>query len=158
MSLNASSCASAINTAANNSYASYPSSTFPTAFATAYKNYSQAGALSGGGGVAGTEVDSIISGYLSSFTSDTNEDDFAQMLADYWSTCLLTPSAGSISVTNNAASKVSAFRSAILASITTTESTPYYLNFITNIENVVKTIVWTCVKPIPLPPTMETVT
>lgn len=157
MSLNASSCASAINTAANNTYSSYPSSSFPTDFASIYKSYSQAGVLSAAGGAAGSENSGIISSYLNSFTSATNEDAFAQMLADYWATCMLIPSAGSISVSNNAASKVSAFKSAILASITTTESTPYYQTFITNIENVVKTIQWTCIKPNPLPPTVETI-
>ena len=157
MSLNASSCASNLYNNLLSAYASYPARTFPASFASTYKAYSQAGVLSAGGGIAGSEDESILSSFLSSFESATTSTAFAQALADYWSTCLLTPSGGSVVVTNNASTKVSAFKAAIEASITDIDTKPYYLNFITNIQNVAKTIQWTCVKPFPVPPTIETV-
>lgn len=157
MALNSTSCANNINAAITSYMGTYPSGNFPAAFATAYKNYSQAGVLSAGGGVAGTEDQSILEAVLSGGDDFITAEEFGQALADYWATCLLVPSAGSISVSNNASSKVSAFIAAINSSYTTSESTPYYKTFIDNIEAVVKTIVWTCVKPNPLPPTLETV-
>lgn len=157
MALNSTSCASAINAAIESYIESYPSGNFATFFAIAYRQYSQAGVLSGGGGVAGTEDQGIIEDILSTGDDYITAEEFGQALADYWSTCLLVPSAGSISVSNNAPSKVAAFTAAINDSYTTTESTPYYKAFIDNIEAVAKTIVWTCIKPNPLPPTMETV-
>lgn len=135
----------------------YPSGNFPSAFASAYKTYSQAGVLSGGGGVAGSENESILEAILSGGDDYITAEEFGQALSDYWSTCLLVPSAGSISVSNNASSKVAAFTAAINDSYTTNESTPYYKAFIDNIEAVVSTIQWVCIKPNPLPPTLETV-
>lgn len=157
MSLNSTSCANSINTAIESYIDTYPSGNFPVAFASAYKTYSQAGVLSGGGGVAGTEDQSILEAVLSGGDDFITAEEFGQALADYWSTCMLVPSAGSLSVSNNASSKVAAFTAAINSSYTTSESTPYYKAFIDNIEAVAKTIVWTCIKPNPLPPTLETI-
>ncbi len=156
MSLNSSSCASAINIANDNAITTWPSSTFASAFAGAYKSYSQAGVLSGGGGSAGSEDESILTSLLSAGQYVTDAE-FGQALADYWATCMLVPAAGSVSVTNNASSKSGAFTAAVTASYSTTQQTPYYKHFIDNIEAVAKTIVWTCVKPNPLPPTSETI-
>lgn len=149
MSLNALSCASAINTAMNSYLGSYPSGNFASAFVSAYKAYSQAGVLSAGGGVAGTEDDSILTNFFNSFSSDTTDAAFGAVMAQYWSTCLLTPSGGAIAVVNDGASKAAAFTAAITSSYSTTDSQPYYLNFIQNIENVAKTIVWTATLPLP---------
>ncbi len=155
--LSPSSCANAISVVVDETINSWPLTSFPFDFAQAYTGYAQAGVLSSGGGVAGNEDSSIISNYLNSFPSETDESDFAQMLADFWSTCLIVPAGDTISISNNAPTKVGAFREAILASITASESIPYYLNFITNIEAVVKTIQWVAIKPNPLPPTLETI-
>lgn len=110
-----------------------------------------------GGGISGNEDESIISNFLNSFSSSTDENDLAAMLSSYWSTVLTVPSGGAIAVVNNAATKVNDFKSAILTSITTVESTPYYENFITNIENVVKSVVWTITLPSPPFSRVETV-
>jgi hypothetical protein len=158
MSLNPSSCASALSAANDSAISTYPSGDFGAAFASAYKAYSTAGVLSATGGVAGTEDESILADFINGLDNrESTITEFATALASYWATCMLTPSAGSITVTNNAMSKVSAFEAAINASYSTTEQLPYYLNFIQNIENVAKTITWVCIKPIPLPPTSETI-
>ena len=158
MSLSASSCASAINAAMDSYIASYPSGSFSSAFVSAYKTYSQAGVLSAGGGVAGTENDSILTDFFNSFTSDTTDAAFGAVMAQYWSTCLLTPSGGAVSLTNDAASKASAFTAAIAASYRTTDTQPYYQHFISAIEDVAKTVIWTVVLPVPPFTRLETVT
>ena len=155
--LNTTTCASAINVAMDSYIASYPSGNFSSAFVSAYKAYSQAGVLSAGGGVAGTENDSILTSFFNSFSSSTTDSAFGQALADYWATCMLTPSAGSVSVVNNASSKAGAFTAAISASYTTSSSTPYYKVLLDNIQSVVSTIQWTCTKVSPIPPTVETI-
>lgn len=149
MSLNASSCASAINAAMDSYLTTYPAGNFATAFVGAYKAYSQTGVLSLGGGVAGSEDDSILLDFFNSFTSDTTDAAFGAALASYWATCLLSPSGGAVSLTNNGGSKAAAFTAAITASYKTTDSQPYYLDFIQAIEDVAKTIVWTVVLPAP---------
>ena len=149
MSLSASSCASTINAAMDSYLSTYPAGNFATAFASAYKSYSQAGVLSAGGGVAGTEDEGILIDFFNSFPNDTTDDAFGAAMAQYWSTCLLVPSGGAVSVVNDGASKAAAFTAAIAASYSTTDSQPYYLNFITNLENVAKTIVWTVTLPAP---------
>jgi len=149
MSLSASSCASAINAAMDSYVATYPTGNFATAFASAYKSYSQAGVLSAGGGVAGSEDDSILTNFFNSFPSDTTDDAFGAAMAQYWSTCLLTPSGGAVAVVNNGSSKAAAFTAAIAASYSTVDSQPYYLNFIQAIENVAKTIQWTVTLSVP---------
>jgi len=155
MSLNPSSCASAINSAMDNTIANWPTSAFASDFASAYKAYSVAGVVTGAS--SGTEDESILEDVLSSGDNYITEVEFGEALASYWGTVKLLPSGGAVSVSNNASSKVAEFTAAILASYTTTDSQPYYLNFITNIENVAKTIIWTVVYPNPLPPTSETI-
>lgn len=154
MALNASSCAASLSSANDNAINNWPSSTFASDFANIYKSYSQAGVVSGT--AAGSENESILVSLLSAGDFLTDEE-FGQALSDYWATVHLIPAGGSISVSNNASSKVAAFTAAVTASYSTTESTPYYLNFITNIENVAKTIIWTVVYPNPLPPQFETI-
>jgi len=157
MSLSASSCASAINAAMTSYLSTYPAGSFATAFASAYKSYSQAGVLSAGGGVAGSEDDSILTNFFNSFTSDTTDAAFGAAMAQYWSTCLLVPSGGAISVVNDAAGKAAAFTAAIASSYRTTETNPPYLHFIQAIENVAKTIQWTVTLPLPPFVRVETV-
>ncbi len=155
MSLNPSSCASAINAAITSYIDTYPSGNFATAFASAYKSYSQAGVVAGA--ASGTEDESIISTILSIGDDFITDVEFGQALADYWATVKLIPSGGAVAVSNDASSKVGAFTAAVNASYTTTDSQPYYLDFITNIESVAKTIIWTVVYPNPLPPQFENI-
>jgi len=157
MSLSASSCASAINAGMDSYIATYPSGSFATAFVSAHKAYSQAGVLSMGGGVAGSEDDSILTDFFNSFSSDTTDAAFGAVMAQYWSTCLLVPSGGAVGVVNDGASKAAAFTAAITASYSTTDSQPYYLNFIQNLEDVAKTIQWTVTLPTPPFTRIETV-
>lgn len=158
MSLNSTSCASALSAANDSAITSYPSSSFANDFATAYDNYQKAGVLSGLGGLNGTEDKTVLSGFINSFPSTTTPDDFAQALADYWATCKLTMGAGVIVIVNNASTKKAAFKSAIEASMSDTESTPYYKDFIQNIENVAKTIQWTVTRAgVPPVVTIETI-
>jgi len=157
MSLSASSCASAINAAMNSYLSTYPAGNFATAFVSAYKSYSQTGVLSAGGGVAGSEDDSILTNFFNSFTSDTTDAAFGAAMAQYWSTCLLVPSGGAISVVNDAAGKAAAFTAAIASSYRTTETNPPYLHFIQAIEDVAKTIQWTVTLPLPPFVRVETV-
>ena len=149
MGLSASSCASSINLAMDSYIASYPSGNFTTAFVSAYKAYSQAGVLSAGGGVAGTEDDSILTDFFNSFSSDTTDAAFGTAMANYWATCLRTPSGVAVSLVNDATSKTGAFIAAINGSYRTTDTQPYYQHFIQAIEDVVKTIQWTVVLPSP---------
>lgn len=138
MSLNPSSCASSINLAMDSYIASYPSGNFSNAFAAAYKAYSQAGVLSLGGGVAGSEDDSILLDFFNSFSSDTTDAAFGSALAQYWQSCLLVPSGCAISLANDGGSKAAAFTAAITGSYRTTDTQPYYLHFIQAIEDVAK--------------------
>ena len=158
MSLNPSNCAVAINAAMDSYLTTFPAGNFTTGFVGAYKTYSQAGVLSAGGGVAGSEDDSILTNFLNSFVSDTTDADFGAALAAYWATCLLIPSGDAISLTNDAASKAGAFTAAITSSYRTTDTQPYYLHFISAIEAVVKTIQWTVIIPAPPLTRVETVT
>lgn len=157
MGLSASSAASSINLAMDSYIASYPSGSFSNAFVAAYKAYSQAGVLSLGGGVAGSEDDSILLDFFNSFSSDTTDAAFGAALAAYWSTCLLMPSGGAISLVNDASSMAAAFTAAITSSYRTTDTQPYYLHFIQAIEDVAKTIQWTVTIPSPPFTRVETI-
>lgn len=150
-------CAAAINTANNSTIATWPISSFAADFASAYESYSQGGVLSLGGGVAGGEDSGIISAFLESFSESTTDADFGAMLSAYWDTCLLVPSGGAVSLTNDAASKAGAFTAAITASYRTTDTQPYYQHFIQAIEDVAKTIQWTAVLSVPPFSRIETI-
>lgn len=137
-----------------------PVGRFPQPFATAYLNYSQQGVLSSGGGVSGSEDSLIITNFLRSIkdVGNTTVHNFATMFANYWATCLLIPAGGAISVTNDASSKVSAFESAINATLTDQDTKPYFLNLITNIQNIaLPQITWTVTLPDPPYTRLETV-
>lgn len=152
MSLNPASCASSLESAMSAIVADYlnPSS-FHLTFAATYKAYSQAGVLSAGGGAPGTESEGILSSFMSSVTnSPSTVHEFAVALADYWATCLLVPVAPATGLVNNAGSLVAAFEAAINASYTTSNSQPYYLNLIQNIQTMaVSSIVWTVTLSVP---------
>lgn len=158
MALNPTSCASAISSSYNTYTATgTPTGNYQQDFATAYKAYSQAGTLSSGGGVAGSESESIISSFLLGLTQGTTPEDFGDMMASYWATCMLIPSGGAIGVVNNASSKGAAFAAAVQSSYTTSESTPHFKTFIQNLETVAKTIQWTVTLPNPPYVRIETI-
>jgi hypothetical protein len=130
------------------------SNNFETIFANDYNTYGTAGivlgAINSGGDTSGfvNVIGSInnSSGFISAFAS---------ALVTYWSTAALingTPAHGGVSVSkvvNDAGTKQSAFESAISSSYTQSKSEPFYLNFVQNIENVVKTIQWTVTEIMP---------
>lgn len=75
---------------------------------------------------------------------------FATALAEYWSTVAVSPGipahGGSvvISVSNSAMACIQDFEAAILASLSSVESKPYWLHFIENVQNIaVSKIIWT---------------
>lgn len=145
------------------------SGNFASAFGSAYKNYSLTGIVLGA--TNGAEAEAGIISFLSGLSGEADRQEFAQILADYWSTVCIIPGApthGGVSVqsvVNDASSKVSAFRSAIDASITDQMSIPIYNQFINNIESIaVSTIIWTVTEMMPVgntlvpTPFMETIT
>ncbi len=125
---------------------------FPAEFAAAYDAYGKEGLVIGavntGGDVGALE------GALRSVTSATSSiDAMAQGYADYWAAVALvgdgSHGGAPVSVVNDAAAKVSAFKGAIQASIGDVAKEPLYLEFITNIESVVKSLVWTVIEAMP---------
>lgn len=138
--------------------ASADTGTFPVDFATAYDDYATTGLVLGATNVGGAK--DIISDFLDSAKSAgvANVTMFATALASYWATVALVPGppmhggTATVSVVNDASAHVSDFEAAILASMTTTESKPYYLNFINNIQTMaVAKIIWTVTELIPTP-------
>jgi hypothetical protein len=131
-----------------------------SAWASGFLQWSTAGVLSGGGGVAGSEDESIVESFIGSLTGNTTVNAFATMLASYWSTCLLVPNGTAVSVSNNAMSQVAAFEAAVNASITTSDTTPYFQHLFTNIQNIaLPSVIWTVNRVVAGSPvvTMETV-
>lgn len=115
-----------------------------TTWGQAFLTWSTQGTLSGGGGVAGSEDPSIITNFVGSLTGNTNPDVFAEILAQYWATCLLIPSGNAVSVVNDAATKVPAFRAAFSATITDQDTKPYFETLFSNIQGVaLPQITWT---------------
>ena len=147
MALNASDCASGI--AASYGLGS-PAGDYQAEFATEYHDYASAGVIPGA--VSGGGDKAIIETFMRSVTSATQTvDDFAQALTDYWATVGLAPEAPNTASVNDASGKFADFKAAIEASITSSESTPYFEQLILNIEAVVLTIQWTITPPPPDP-------
>lgn len=145
MALSASTAASPIASAYTSQVTTPPyTGDLGSTWASAFLSWSTAGVLSEAGGVAGSEDSSIVQSFISGLTGNTNVADFAQMLADYWATCLLVPNGTAVSVVNDASSQVAAFESAITASITTSEDTPYFQSLFENIQSIaLPSITWT---------------
>lgn len=166
MSLNPSSCASAIwaemqvlietddsgVTTGNRNFGT--TQQFASLFATKYHDYASAGvvpgATSGGGDKSILEA---------AFGINTTPSLLALAFASYWATVAIAPGApahGGISVSlvvNTAATLVSAFEAAIMATITQSESKPFYLSLIDNIETMaVSQIIWNVTEIMPGPP------
>ena len=131
---------------------------YPAAFADAYDAYAAAGVVLGAANTGGTK--SIIEDELRN--PGISVATLAQAFADYWATVAVSPGTPAhggtsvVSVVNNSASLVSAFAAAITASLRATESTPYFEEFISNIEDVVLTIQWTVTETILTPSPVPT--
>ena len=83
-----------------------------------------------------------------------NIDILAQMFAAYWATSHLTPIGACVAISgNDAMTKVSAYKAAIISVITTTESTPYLEVLFSAVEAVTKTITWYGVNAVGAPMT-----
>lgn len=136
---------------------SAPEGDYPVEWAKAYNAYAKLGLVLGAVNTGGDT--SILEDFMRGVDGTAGSiDGFAAALAAYWSAVAITSGAPShggtavISVVNDAASKESAFKSAILASITASEGKPYFSALISNIEAVVKTIVWTVTEMMPTVP------
>lgn len=129
---------------------------YPKAFAESYNDYAKAGEVLGATNEGGDA--SILEGFMRGVSGASGADvqNFAQALADFWSTVAVTPGAPShggtavSKVENDAADLVNAFEAAIMASITTEEKKPYFYHLINNIESIaVSQIVWTVTELMP---------
>jgi hypothetical protein len=127
---------------------------YPSAFASAYDIYSYSGEVLGATHEPAHDP-GIIEAFMRSYSTSVTE--FAQALADFWSTVLIVPGApmhGGVSVqsvVNDASVQVGAFESAILASITTELTTPVFIQLINNIEAIaLPSVTWTVTEMIPV--------
>lgn len=134
-----------------------PIGDYPEGFASAYNDYAKDGIVLGAANTGGTSI--LIEDFLRGVDGTPDGvDSLATALANFWASVAIAPGAPAhggtavVSVTNDAATKIAAFKSAILASQTTEESTPYFSVFINNIETVVKTISWTVTEMMPTVP------
>ena len=130
------------------------SSDFAKAFAAGYHDYASAGIVLGA--MNGNGDKSILERAWGRSMTIRN---LAIAMSRYWATVAVTPGIPShggmrvISVSNNALGLVGAFEAAIRASITQRRSTPFYFNFINNIEKMaVSKIVWIVVELMPSTP------
>lgn len=135
---------------------------YPSAFAAGYDNYAKEGIVLGAENNGGTKM--IIETFLRGVSSRSQTiTDFAQALAEYWATVAITPGLPAhggievVSISNDALSHVADFETAIRASITQTESKPYFHQFVSNIETMaVRKIIWTVVELMPGSPPSPT--
>lgn len=128
---------------------------FPGAFANAYDAYAGAGVVAGAVNSGGQAA--ILKAAVAAVDSSSNTIDLlAQALAGYWATVALEPGAPShggvavVSVVNDAAAQIGAFRAAITASITDQISKPYFLDFISNVQGIgVAAVTWMVTEQFP---------
>ena len=156
MALDNASCAAAITSDYADVRAQVLPSSYSAKFASAYHDYAENGIIIGA--VSGGGDKSIIEGFMNSVTSNpVTVINFGAALAEYWSGVGLVPAPPNIASVNNAAGMAGAFAAAILATITTTDTQPYFKTLIDNTEAVAKTIVWTITPPPPASPFVSTV-
>lgn len=137
-----------------------PAGDFATAWARSYNAYASAGVVPGSVNTGG-DASGIEQFFNSVDNSTAMAGQFAQALADFWATVAIEPGQPAhgginvISVTNDAAAHVSAFESAIHASVTNAVRAPYFLHLIENIQAIaVAQITWTVTELMPgTPPT-----
>ena len=143
--------------ASGNPIPSPPTGDFPANWATAYDTYAAGGEVPGAQNQGGNKI--IIEAFLRGLVSKDNVIEFAEVLANYWATVAVIPGAPAhggtsvISVTNDAASKVGLFESAIRASITESRSEPFFQHFIENVQNIaVSQVIWSVTEDTPSGP------
>lgn len=130
--------------------------TYHTFFASNYEAYAKEGIVLGATNEGGEEP--ILSSWMVGITSMDNVTQFATILAKYWATVALIPGPpmhggiSTVSVVNDAMSQIPAFEAAIRASLRDTTSTPWYLQFVSNIQTIgVAAVTWTVTELIPTP-------
>jgi|GEM_PF-5194949 len=146
MPLNAAGVASSINSAYQDVISTNDVNTSLNLMKSAWQNayHGDASAsvnpIATGAGSAGV-IGAAYAGLTGSVTN--NVDVLAQMFADYWATSHLAPVPPCVSILgNDAATKVGAYKAAIMGVITTSESTPYFEALFVAVESVTKTIIW----------------
>lgn len=118
-------------------------------FSVVYNDYAVDGDVPGADD--GTEDKTILETALNDIwtagNTSSNVDTLAQGFTDYWATVSLNEGEAQeldevTNVTNDASDFFDAFKSAIQNSITSSDSTPYFKDFIDNIRGVVDQITW----------------
>lgn len=129
---------------------------YPNLFATSYDNYAAQGIVLGADNSGRSPI--IIEDFLRSGLAGSSQPvtDFATVLAEYWSTVAVVPGEPAhggtevISVTNDAMAHITDFEDAILASLTTIESKPWFENFVQNVQDIgVSSVTWTVTELLP---------
>ncbi|MBE0505907.1 MAG: hypothetical protein IBX50_04195 [Marinospirillum sp.] len=133
-----------------------PSGDFPLNWSAAYSTYAADGVVLGAdnnGGDAGILEAFFKSGFPNSSATITL---FATALAEYWSTIAVLPNIPShggisvISVSNDSMTFIPLFEAAIIASMSSVEKTPSFMDIIENIETIaVSQITWTVTELMP---------
>ena len=130
--------------------------TFHDFFSNNYEDYARDGVVLGATNEGGTEP--ILRSWLVNLTTGDNVLRFAVILSEYWDTVALIPGPpmhggiSTVSVSNDALSQVPAFEASIRASMRDTASTPWYLEFVTNIQTIgVAAVTWTVIELMPTP-------
>jgi hypothetical protein len=124
-----------------------PAGDYPADFATAYDEYAKQGVVVGAINLGGDK--SIIENCLrNGFSGSGMVIQLAEALRDYWATVALIPAPGFVSVSNDAMSILlyPFWIMAVEASITGSESKPYFSDFISNVQSIaVEQVTWTAV-------------
>ena len=129
---------------------------YPTIFSGGYHSYASEGTVPGA--ISGGGNSQIIESFMRSATGNNSQTvtDFAQALAEYWAGVAVDPGdpahggTSVVAVQNDAMSRVSLFKNAILTSYTTSLSTPAFLEFIQNVQTIaVSAIIWTITESMP---------
>ncbi|MBE0470519.1 MAG: hypothetical protein IBX55_13555 [Methyloprofundus sp.] len=122
---------------------------FPQDWAQAYDDYAIAGVVPGAANTGGDK--SILESFFSSGVGNSSATitTFAMALADYWATVAVDPGAPAhggtavVSVENDAASHIADFETAIVSSMSSDLSTPFFLVMVQNIQTLaVDSIIW----------------
>lgn len=129
---------------------------YPANFASAYDDYAAEGVVLGA--LNDGRSPEILENFMRTATGNDAQviTDFATALAEYWATVAVQPGlpahGGSVveSVSNDAMAHIADFEAAILASMTSVESKPWFNQFVTNVENIaVSAIIWTVIEVLP---------
>lgn len=129
---------------------------YPNLFATAYDNYAAQGVVLGADNSGRSPI--IIEGFLRSGLAGSSQPitDFATILAEYWATVAVVPGdpahggTAVVSVTNDAMTHIADFEAAIIASLATIESKPWFENFVQNVQDIgVSSVTWTVTELLP---------